>query len=42
MNKVWILRFWVKTGELDGSQAENKIRKKKSKIEPLEVLGYWA
>ena len=41
VNLVWILRFGVKTRELDGSHAENKIRKK-CKIEPLEVLGYWA
>ena len=35
VNLIWILGFWVKTGELDGSQAENKM-KKNCKIEPFK------
>ena len=31
---------FVKTVRIGGLQGENKIRKKKCKIEPLEVLGH--
>ena len=32
----------MKTVRVGCLQAKNKIRKKKCKIEPLEVSGYWA
>ena len=34
------LKVWVKTGEIGCSLTETKIRKKKCKLEPLEVSGH--
>ena len=34
-------QVWVKTGELDGANKNNKKSKEKCKMEPLEVSGHW-
>ena len=34
-------KVWVKTREIGCSLTETKIRKKKCKIEPLEMSGHW-